>query len=48
MSLKIFKAVNVPIALIVRKSDSGKTWQLIKWNMNNNTFDEGQWLLHKL
>lgn len=47
MGLKIFNASKAPIALIIRSSDKGQTWQLIKWNMENNTFIEGQWLLHK-
>ena len=47
MTLKIFKAQNSPIALIVRKSNQGQSWELIKWNMETDTFTSGQWLLKK-
>lgn len=47
MRLRIFKAANAPIALIVRGSDKGQTWQLIEWDMENDKFTKGQWLLHK-
>jgi hypothetical protein len=47
MTLKIFKAQNSPIALIIRKSNQGKSWQLIKWDLETDTFESGQWILNK-
>jgi hypothetical protein len=44
--LAIYKASNADIAVILRKGQND-SWQLIKWNMLDNTFTEGQWLLRK-
>lgn len=45
--LSIFKASDAPIALIVRRANKGKDWQLIRWDMQDDTFDEGQWIRNK-
>jgi len=45
--LFVFRASDAPIALIVRRSNKGKDWQLIRWDVENDVFTEGQWLLNK-
>ena len=47
--LFIFVAENAEVAVVIRKEKRNKRefYQCIKWDMENNTFVEGQWLLNK-
>jgi hypothetical protein len=46
--LFIFKASHANISVIIRKNSGKKeNYQMIRWDMSNNTFVEGQWLLNK-
>lgn len=45
--LFLYKAQDAPIVVILRRGIKRTTWELIRWNLETDTFQEGQWLLHK-
>lgn len=47
MKLHLYKASNANIAVILRQGKQRKEWQIILWDLDTDTFTEGQWLLHK-
>lgn len=48
--LFLYKAKNANIVAILRRSSNSKRmeWQLIKWNIETDTFEMGQWLKGKM
>lgn len=44
--LWLYKASNAPIVAILRR-DENRDWLLIKWELETDTFTEGQWLRKK-
>jgi len=46
--LFMYKAKNADIVAILRRGDKRKTWQLIRWDITSDTFQEGQWLMNKM
>lgn len=47
MKLHLYKASQANIAVILRQGKQRKEWELILWDLETDTFTEGQWLLHK-
>lgn len=45
--LYLYKARDVPIVAILRRGLQRDEWELIKWDLETDTFTEGQWLTHK-
>ena len=43
----LYKAQNANIVVILRRGETRETWELIKWDLETDTFTEGQWLLKK-
>lgn len=46
--LFLYKAKNANIVAILRRSCKRSEWQLIKWNIETDTFEMGQWLKGKM
>jgi hypothetical protein len=47
--LFLYKAKDADIIAILRRGENKrKEWQLILWNTDNDTFQEGQWLMNKM
>lgn len=42
--LFLYKARDAPIVAILRRGSSKNTWQLIRWDMDTDMFNAGQWL----
>lgn len=47
MKLHLYLASDANTAVILRQSAQRKEWELILWNLDTDTFTEGQWLLGK-
>lgn len=45
--LYLYKARDAPIVAILRRGLQRDEWELIKWDLDTDTFTEGQWLTHK-
>lgn len=45
--LYLYRARDVPIVAILRRGLQRDDWELIKWDLDTDTFIEGQWLTHK-
>ena len=45
--LYLYKARDTNIVAILRRGLQRDDWELIKWNLDTDTFTEGQWLTHK-
>ncbi len=52
--LFLYKAANAPIVVILRANgeerdweDEKQDWEMIRWDLSNDTFTEGQWLMNK-
>jgi hypothetical protein len=45
--LYLYKARDVPIVAILRRGLQRDEWELIKWDLETDTFTEGQWITHK-
>jgi hypothetical protein len=45
--LFLYKADCANIVAILRRGSHRDEWELIQWDMNTDTFTEGQWLKHK-
>ena len=45
--LYLYKARDEPIVAILRRGLQRDEWELIKWDLDTDTFTEGQWLTHK-
>lgn len=45
--LFLYKAQNANTVVILRRGENRETWELIKWDLETDTFTEGQWLLKK-
>ncbi len=45
--LYLYKARDAPIVAILRRGLQRDEWELIKWDLETDTFTEGQWLTHK-
>ncbi len=45
--LFLYKAANTNIVAILRRGPDRETWELIRWDLDTDTFTEGQWLLKK-
>ena len=45
--LYLYKARDAPIVAILRRGTQRDSWELIKWDLETDTFTEGQWLTHK-
>ena len=46
--LFLYKAKDANIIAILRRGAKRKEWQLILWNIENDIFQEGQWLMNKM
>jgi hypothetical protein len=44
----MYKAKDANIVAILRRGKNRKEWQMIRWNIENDTFQEGQWLMNKM
>lgn len=42
--LFLYKARDAPVVAILRRGSSKNTWQLIRWDMDTDMFNAGQWL----
>lgn len=45
--LYLYKASHANIVAILRKGKGRSEWELIKWDLDTDTFQDGQWLLRK-
>ena len=45
--LYLYKARDINIVAILRRGLQRDEWELIKWDLDTDTFTEGQWLTHK-
>ena len=45
--LFLYKARDANIVAILRRGLQRDEWELIKWDLDTDTFTEGQWLTHK-
>ena len=45
--LFLYKAAKANIVAILRRGENRETWELIRWDLDTDTFTEGQWLLKK-
>lgn len=45
--LFLYKAANANMVAILRRGPDRETWELIRWDLDTDTFTEGQWLLKK-
>ncbi len=45
--LYLYKARDANIVAILRRGLQRDEWELIKWDVDTDTFTEGQWLMHK-
>lgn len=45
--LFLYKAAEANIIAILRRGQNHETWELIRWDLDTDTFTEGQWLLKK-
>ena len=47
VKLFLHKARDAPIAVLLRRTNKKKDWEMILWDMDTDTFTEGQWLMGK-
>ena len=47
VKLFLHKARDAPIAVLLRRTNKKKDWEMIRWDMETDTFTEGQWLMGK-
>lgn len=47
VKLFLYKARDANIVAILRRGTQRDEWQLIRWDVETDTFTEGQWLRHK-
>ncbi len=47
VKLFLHKARDAPIAVLLRRTNKQKDWEMIRWDMDTDTFTEGQWLMGK-
>lgn len=45
--LYLYKAAKANTVAILRRGSDRNTWELIRWDLETDTFTEGQWLLKK-
>lgn len=45
--LFLYKAADAPVAVLLRRGVSRDQWELIRWDLETDTFTAGQWLLGK-
>jgi hypothetical protein len=45
--LFLHKARDAPIAVLLRRTNKKKDWEMIRWDMETDTFTQGQWLMGK-
>ncbi len=45
--LFLYKAAQANVVAILRRGPDRETWELIRWDLDTDTFTEGQWLLKK-
>ncbi len=45
--LFLYKAAQANVVAILRSGPDRETWELIRWDLDTDTFTEGQWLLKK-
>ncbi len=45
--LFLYKAAKANVVAILRRGENRETWELIRWDLETDTFTEGQWLLKK-
>jgi hypothetical protein len=45
--LFLYKAADAPVAILLRRGESRDQWELIRWDLETDTFTAGQWLLGK-
>jgi hypothetical protein len=48
VKLFMYKAKDANIVAILRRGKYRKEWQMIRWDIDNDTFQEGQWLMNKM
>lgn len=48
MKLHLYKASQANKAVILRQGKQRKEWELILWDLDTDTFTEGQWLMNKM
>lgn len=46
--LYLYKAQNANIVAILRRGSTRTEWELIRWDLDTDTFTEGQWLMKKV
>lgn len=45
--LFLYKAAEANTAVILRRGDKRDSWEIIRWDLDTDTFTEGQWLMKK-
>lgn len=45
--LYLFKAAEAKTIVILRRGEAKESWEMIRWDLDTDTFTEGQWLLKK-
>lgn len=45
--LFLYKAAKANTVVILRRGETKETWEMIRWNLDTDTFTEGQWLIKK-
>jgi hypothetical protein len=48
IKLYLYLAAKANTAVLLRRSGKKDQWQMIHWNLDTDTFTEGQWLLKKV
>ena len=48
MKLHFYKASEANKAVILRQGNKRKEWELILWDLDTDTFTQGQWLMNKM
>ncbi len=47
IKLFLYKAAQANVVVILRRGPGRETWEMIRWDLDTDTFTEGQWLLKK-
>jgi hypothetical protein len=45
--LFVYKAAEANVAVLLRRGSVRDTWEMIRWDLDTDTFTEGQWLTKK-
>jgi hypothetical protein len=48
IKLYIYMASKANVAVILRRSGNKNEWEMIRWDLDTDTFTEGQWLMKKV